>query len=300
MTVTGLQNDHYLINNSINLLIDGFTSDVRYLEIFALNLQTNKTAKIRLYPINNNFKIDISRIVKSTFNAPNYPNLNINLNRFSIDFKVFFVGGTSETLTFSKYFIRGGNYQGVYPDCVTQKQNYLANGSVIGYLITKKIPVWDDQTPLSYKQILTNAYYTPNPNRPIKEILEVPCNGIKVIFLNQYGTYSEWYFNNYEIQDSTKHIDFIENFNTDFNGNRFKDLGSSVTTTINVKDSVPLRFNELIRHLIISPEIYVVEDSYNRKVILNNNKWSFNSREKMYKHSITFDYLEVLNPSDVC
>ena len=77
---------------------------------------------------------------------------------YNIDFKVFFVGGTSETLTFSKYFIRGGNYQGVYPDCVTQKQNYLANGSVIGYLITKKIPVWDDQTPLSYKQILKQGW----------------------------------------------------------------------------------------------------------------------------------------------
>jgi len=296
MTVTGLQNDYYLINNAINLLINGFASDVRYLEIFALNLQTNKTAKIRLYPINETFKIDISGVIKTTFDAPNYPNLNLNLQRFSIDFKAVFIDGTNETLTFSKYFIRGGNFQGVYPDCVTQKQNYLNNGDVVDLLITKSIPYWESY--IYPKKISAGTYSF--SQLIVGEKLEIPCNGIKVIFLNQYGTYSEWYFNNYEIQDSTKHIDFIENFNTDFNGNRFNDLGSSVTTTINVKDNVPLRFNELIRHLIISPEIYVVEDGYNRKVILNNNKWVFNSREKMYKHSITFDYLEVLNPSDLC
>jgi hypothetical protein len=297
MTITGLDNNYYLINNQINLLINGFASGVRYLEITATNVSTNKNGKIRLYPINNTFKVDISHLVKSTFNDPNINDVNINLNLVYLDLKEVFQDFSQSVTTITKNFIRGGNWQGVYPDCITEKENYLNNGDVINFLITKTFPSWDISQGI--KKIAGGFFVNENPTTRI-EYLEIPCKGIKTIFLNQYGTYSEWYFNNYEINSNTKHTDFIEKFSTDFNGNLFNDLGSKVDTTITVKDSVPLRFNELIRHLIVSPEIYVVEDGFNRKVILNNSKWVYSTREKSYKHSITFDYLTVINPSDLC
>ena len=304
MTITGLENNYYLINNSINLLINGFASNVNYLEIKATNTNTTKFATIRIYPINNTFKIDIAHLVKSTFNDPAYPNVNINLNSISIEFKTYFSNGTNSTTTITKYFIRGGNFQGIYPNCVREKENYLLDGDVISSLISNKMPCWrcdlEDFSSLVTQQSpkINGAAYelvtTPT------ECFDKPCKGIRVIFLNQYGTYSGWYFNNYEVNDTTKHTDYIENFGTDFNGNNFNDLGSKVTTTITVKDSVPLAYNNLIRQLIISIEVYIIEDGFFRKVILNNSKWNFNSRENTYKHSITLDYPEVLNPSDLC
>jgi hypothetical protein len=298
MTITGLDNNYYLINNQINLLINGFASDVRYLEISVYNTNTTKPAKVRLYPINNTFKVDISHLVKSTFNDPLYPNVNINLNTIAIDFKVVFLDETVLSQKQTKQFIRGGNWQGVYPDCETQKQNYLFDVDVLDFLITKKVAAWGEEPKEVYE--INGTQYASFLEPALTENFEIPCKGIKTIFLNQYGTYSEWYFNNYEINSNTKHTDFIEKFSTDFNGNLFNDLGSKVDTTITVKDSVPLRFNQLIRHLIVSPEIYVVEDGFNRKVILNNSKWVYSTREKSYKHSITFDYLTVINPSDLC
>ena len=279
------------------MLINGFTSNVKYLEITITNSATTNTAKVRLYPINNTFKIDIAPIVKSTFNDPLFNVVNgVNICTVVIDFKVTLIDNTTSTTTLSKYFIRGGNFQGVYADCITQKQNYLDDG-IVDFLITNKLPIWDNVTRNVYN--LADGQYQ-SISTTNTENFDIPCKGIKVRFLNQYGSYSEWYFNNYEINDSTKHIDFIDKFSTDFNGVLFKDLGSTVETSINVKDAVPKRYNELIRHLAISPDVHVYEDGFWRKVILNNNKWSFNSRENTYKYSIKFDYYTVINPSELC
>ena len=304
MTITGLENNYYLINNSINLLINGFASTVSYLEIKATNSNTTKVAEIRIYPISGTFKIDISHLVKSTFNQPSYPNVNLNLNSISLDFKAYFVNNTNSTTTITKFFIRGGNHQGIYPNCIREKENYLLNGDVISNLITSKMPCWRCDLE-DFSSLITQQ--SPKINGAVYDLIttdtecfDKPCKGIRVIFLNQYGTYSGWYFNNYEVADSTKHVDFIQQFGTAFNGNNFNDLGSKVTTTLTVKDSVPVAYNNLIRQLIISIEVYVIENGFFRKVILNNSKWNFNSRENTYKHSITFDYLEVLNPSDIC
>jgi hypothetical protein len=297
MTVTGLENNYYLINNPLNLMIDGFTSDVKYLIIDIVNSTTDKEAQVRIYPINNTFKIDISGLVKSTFNTPSYPDVNININDINISFEAYFEDDTTESINIEiKQFIRGGNFKGFYPDCETIRQNYIFE-IIIPYLITKTVPIWGGVIPTVHR-LLDPGFLTRTPT--LIENFEIPCNGIKVVFLNQYGTYSEWYFNNYEVTDTTKHTDYIEKFTTDFYGNNFNDIGSRVQTTINVKDSVPLRFNELIRHLIISIEIYVIENELFRKVILNNSKWVYSSREKNYKHSITFDYLTEINPTDLC
>ncbi len=304
MTVAGLENNYYLINNSINLLINGYASTVSYLEIKVTNDKTLKIANIRIYPILDTFKIDISKIVKSTFNSPSYPDVTLNLNSISIEFKTYFADNTNTTETISKYFIRGGNFFGVYPDCLRRKENYLSQGDVISTLITNTMPCWrcdlESSANLSTQKSPKINGGTYELTDTTTECFDVPCMGMRVIFLNQYGTYSGWYFNNYEINDKTKHTDFIEKFDTLFNGDNFKDLGSTVTTSITVKDSVPLKFNELIRHLIISPEVFIIENNNYIKVIANDSKWNYNSREKTYKHSITFDYLDVINPSDLC
>jgi hypothetical protein len=163
--------------------------------------------------------------------------------------------------------------------------------------MTTNHPFFDDETYGSY-QILEGQYLLKQIVQ--REYLEIPCKGIKVRFLNQYGTYSEWYFNNYEINKTTKHTDVIEKFTTIWNGEIFKDIGSKVEKSITVKDAVPRRYNELMDHLIISRDIHIFEDGFYRKVILTNSKWYENSRENTFRHSIKFDYPNVLNPTDLC
>ena len=102
MTITGLTNNNYLINNKITLLINGFASDVRYLELTFTNSTTTKSGRLRLYPINNTFKIDIAKIVKSTFNEPlfNFTN-DVNICTVVIDFKATVSDNTTSTTTVS-------------------------------------------------------------------------------------------------------------------------------------------------------------------------------------------------------
>jgi hypothetical protein len=302
MTITGLSNNYYLINNPIHIIMNGFASDVDYLDLTATNTNTSKSGSVRIYPINNVFKIDISHIVKSTFKEPSYPFEDINLNTISLLFSINFESGSVTNTTINKYFIRGGNFQGVYPDCSRKKDNYLDNGDIPALLISEVVPCWG-AVPARMSSFLATSKIQGDSYTSVAvetECFDEICNPAKFIFLNQYGTYSEWQFPRYEVEDKTKHTDIIEKFAIGLNGDRFKDIGSKVTTTITVKDSVPLRFNNLIRNLIISPEIYLILDNVEHKMILNNSKWSYNNKDKNYKYSLSFDYLEVLNPSDLC
>ena len=295
MTIQGLENNYYLFKNKINILIGGFASDVRYLELLFTNAYTTKTSKLRLYPFNNVFKIDISDAVKNTFNEPNFFDTeNINLNSITINFKAKLINDSEITQNITKYFIRGGNFQGVYPNNLERK-NYLNDGDTIDTLITEKLPLWELD---NIGKKINGAVYS---NIIIEaENLEVPCKGIELIFLNQYGTYSRWYFNNYKIETSTKTTDFLEKFDLDYNGNIGRDLGVKAETTLTVIDIIPLRYNELIRHLLVSPEVYSVENLYFRKLKQNSNKWEFNSREKNFEYTLKFDYFDVIKPSELC
>jgi hypothetical protein len=297
MNIQGLLNNYYLFKNKINILINGFTSDVRYLDLLFTNLYTNKISELRIYPINRIFKLDISHAVENTFNEPNiFDTANINLNSIKIDFKSILVNDSEINQSITKHFIRGGNFQGVYPNG-TQKENYLKNNDIIENLISLKKPIWIDDLVFNskiqggeYVSFLSNNF----------ELLDLPCKGIELVFLNQYGTYSQWYFNNYEIETSTKTTDYLERFNLSFNGNIGQDLGVKAENKIIVKDRIPLRYNDYIRHLMVSPEVYAIEKGFYRKLKQNNSKWNFNSRENYYDYKIDFDYFDVINPSELC
>lgn len=297
MTITGLENNYYLFKNKINILINGFTSDVKYLDLLFTNLYTNKISELRIYPINRVFKLDIAHAIANTFNEPNFfDTANINLNSIKIDLKAKLINDTEITQTITKYFIRGGNFHGIYPN-QTQKENYLKNNDIIENLMSLKKPIWIDDSVFN-SQIQGGQYGAFASNN--FELLDLPCKGIQLVFLNQYGTYSYWYFNNYETETSTKTTDYLEKFNLSFNGNIGQDLGVKAENKIIVKDRIPLRYNEYIRHLIVSPEVYAIENNFYRKLKQNSSKWSFNSRENYYDYKIDFDYFDVINPSELC
>lgn len=299
MTITGLNNNHYLINNEINIIINGVgASEIRYLEVKATNSFNLKIKVLRFYPINNVFKFDVSSLVKSLFDKPNN-DLSKNLNSISLEFKSVDINNVITTTTISKYFIRGGNLKGFYPSG-SVKQNYLKDGMLISELITKPVPVWN---PLSFYDLdlsIIDESYEIGVNLPKIEVLENPCNGIYVKFLNQYGTYSYWFFNSFENNSKTKKLDLIKNFNTDFDANNFTDLGVTIESSIILKTEIPKRFNNLMLHLIISPEVYFLDNTTYRKIKQISQKHSYNPIEKIFDYKFEFELDNILNPSLLC
>ena len=299
MTITGLNNNYYLINNEINIVVNGFgASVIRYLEVKATNSFNSRINVLRFYPINNTFKFDISSLVKQLFDKPN-DDLLKNLNSISLEFKSVDIANVVATTTISKYFIRGGNLQGFYPKG-SVKQNYLNNLVFINKLITNKIPFWNTQQ-IDTNQIINDGFAptTFNPGLNL-EILEVPCNGIYVKFLNQYGTYSYWYFDSFENESKTKDLDLIKNFSTDFDANNFTDLGVTIESSITLKTAVPERFNNLMLHLILSPEVYFLDNTNYRKIKQRSQKHGYNPIDKIFEYKFEFDIDNVLNPSLLC
>ena len=300
MIITGLDNNNYLINNNINVIINDFgTSIIKYLEVKATNTYNSKFNTLRFYPINNTFKFDISSLVKSTFDYPNNDVLKTN-NLINLEFKTVDVADVFFTTTISKYFIRGGNFNGAYPISNEIKQNYLGQGNQVQVLISYPMPYWGTK----YDIYKINNGFELIDNSSIDdsafENIEIPCNGIYVKFLNQYGTYSYWFFDSFEKNAKTKDLDLINNFSTNFNNNNFTDLGVTAENSITLKTKVPERFNNILLHLILSSEVYFLDNETYRRIKQKSQKHEFNPIDKMFEYKFEFELNNVLNPSLLC
>jgi len=290
MTITGLSNDYYLINNDINIIVDGFATQIKSLDLKMTNNFNTYNATVRLYPINNTFKINISPLVKSLFDIPDF-DLSKNMNSVKIEFKALDISNSTEIQNVTKNYIIGGNFKG--------KQNYLSSFDSINTYLSLKLPVWIGY-PAYFTSINLNVFEETFSTLPDfnKEFMEIPCNGKYVRFLNQYGTYSTWFFDNFEETIKTKNNDTVKQFNTDFLGNSFFDIGSTVDKTIELKGLIPARYNNLISNLTFSPEVYILGDfGLWIKMIQNSQEWIDNPTLREFEFSIKFDYESVLNPN---
>jgi len=300
MTITGLENNYYLFNNTVQVVVNGFgLTNIKYLEVIATNNYNSKTMALRFYPLNNEFAFDISTLVKSTFDYPNNDLLK-NLNNITFDFNAVDELDIIETTSIDKYFIRGGNFKGFYPNG-TIKQNYINNFDFINILISEKIPRWIGKI-IEATQITDDAFTTTSFNPSLFfEIQEIPCNGKYVKFLNSLGTYSYWFFEGFENKKDTKALDLINSIPYTFTDNNFFDLGVTVESEIEIRTQVPERFNDLMLHLIISPEVYIVEeDNSLTKIKQKNQKWFYNPIDKVFEYKFTFEIDNIINPSLLC
>jgi len=288
MTITGLSNNYYLINNKNFVTVNAFANPIKYLEVKATNNFTSKIKVLRFYPINGQCVFDLNPFIKSTFNNPNL-DVATNLNEVVIEFKTKSLTNVFVTQNITKFFIRGGNQSGVYPNG-NLKFNYLNNNDKINLLITKKVPNWNFLYDI-YK-INNGIFDFTSVNPSASEQLEVPCNGKYIKFLNQYGTYSYWYFDAYEIKNTTRALDMIERQNT------FQDLGVTVKTEIELRGKVPERYNEIIKHLLFSTEIYNETDGI--KLKLKSETHIENVIDKVFDYKINFELQNEINPSLLC
>ncbi len=297
MTVQGLEQNYYLINNPIYLRI----FDVPVIGEDPKNYELTITVGSRIITsqmYNGEAMIDISPIVKSQFPKPNFQ--TPNSNRITIDITVFYYDEDLEqgvTIPINgKTFIRGGQYGG--------QNNYLSDGTILK--VSEKIPVWDGLPSSKYTITGTNIIKASILEAEQELMKKHSCEGAYLLFKNQLGGYSTYYFNTFTLQESGESQEYIDTFPTSTTisapQNNFYQFGSNSKMKLTVESRFDKRHYGILMSLINSPEVWVYEfhklmDSdfivYATndwtKLINNGNNISIESGEETYDASLTFD-----------
>lgn len=301
MTIKGLEQNGYLINNPIILNI---TSDalIQRLEVSFLNMRNGKTTTLpNLFADqNNNITLNIQQVIKGLFTEPKHiedygtlspvpvPN---NSNKILITFKFIFLEGGENSLTLDKTFIRGGNYT------YESNQNLPSNKAL---MTTLTLPYWSGY-PFRYYSL--NADYSIirkrenggmiNEGATIEYLNEKSCNSKYLAFLNSKGGYSYYLFDNFDNESTNDHLGIVNN------GFNRKDLGSEYENGFKISAKVPQRFFPIIRDLIFSPEIYEwkKETQTWKRIYSDNNKLTESGAKAVYKFELKFKDFTNYNPS---
>lgn len=288
MTITGLSNNYYFVHSPNMVHIE---------EPTAIKLEIKftsgaKTLTGTFYPINGKFKVDISQYTKLFLPAFNDSRYDIGLNGgeydvnystdVSIEFKQTLNDSSTEVQTVVKKFIHGISQPG--------EANFLNQGV---HSIGDHVKVFSGYpftinrlTSSTYKRIAAeieflgdiNEYTTMNnlPSGPTYEIVKYPLTGIYLKWLNPKNDYSYWLFKDRNIvtgtisnlADTQIQIDNIVN-----QSELYTPSGVSVAETIKLFSQIPSKYQELIKTLFHSPEVYIYNLKYG-EVAENPNAWS--------------------------
>jgi len=293
LKVVGLLGDRFLINNPIKVTIASLDNPI-YFKIVLENLSNTKTSTdLIIYPDSNaNCQVDLKSIVKSLFDYPEDASGYIinnqvvkNANKYKISIwcnalDILTDIPTGEELGYEqvKTFIRGGN------------RTNDTNQTVAGLSIltpSNKLPVWTGYD--------TAEYYLDSNNDILKRLLlDVPasridyrrskgCNEVYVKFLNQRGGYSNWLFESHAKTESNNNQGGFER------DNKIDDLGNESENKLVCNSKVPKDYKQLMLDLIVSPEVYVMNNGLFERVRCGRNSMPYDNIKRTYNVNINFD-----------
>lgn len=291
--VSGLTGNGYLINNDIIVGLTGGTGTYYTISLYNNNNQKS-TSTIRVYKSpEGTGTINLSPLVKSIFDYPleanNYVTANqtqktLNNIRVTIGSQ-----GSFTNYTVTKSFVRGGNR--------TNDTNQTIDSNT-WLTPSVKIPIWQGYS-LSADYIvttgLTRAIYKRLQNEIPVDLIDYRrsrgCNEMLVKFLNQMGGYSYWLFDsNKETETNTNQGSFIRD-------NKVSDLGNESDSNLQAYSKVPKEYIELIKDIIVSPEIYCYMDGKYVRVLSKSNSITIDDNKRAYAVNIKFDFDYRFNPS---
>lgn len=306
MTIHGLESDGYFIDNPILLTITDTRTDVYYVEVTIQNESNLKSVNpFRLYAQNQLVKFKADSIVKGLFDIPKH-NVDYlattpllmprNANTFKFSFRTFYTNGDVSTINNeSRVFIRGGLYD-----------TRLTNETVsIGALLqnAERVPVFGGY-PCAYyitenkHNIVKYNRISVNLNSEIWELMrKKTCDGAYIKFLNSFGGYSYWLFEDWKDLTSNKHLGVASSFGGT------TDLGSEVDFEFEAMSKVPRRYIGLIKDLIVSKEVYIYLNNGKRdelawrRLWLKDNKIEEKRKSNAYNVAIKFTEEKNYNPS---
>jgi len=303
MTIYGLSNNGYCINNPIYLSVHGANNVAKY-DIIVATLDPDYPGNyvISCSAINGKIKINIAPTIKALFKKPSHDyngenngtSIYENSARQKIDFtiRMYLKGGNipiETKLIQGKYFFRAGTFYNGF-DVVLSMGKTLLN--------TQKLPYWENYPVEEYHigqdyNIFRRELENVGASR--KELMpDNTCNPIYIKFLNALGGYSFWLF------DSQTEI--IKTTNTGFYNQHNKenaDYGNQIDRKMSLFSKVPQRYFSIIRELIVSPEIYWYDKSNNwrwQRIINDNNSFETNNDRKFQEVSLSFIMPTNYNP----
>jgi len=180
-----------------------------------------------------------------------------------------------------KQFFRAGSFNNTF-DVVHTIGKILHNYD--------KIPYWDGFPAEEYYIGESyNIYFRSLGDIPAVRKEKMPnhlCNPVYVKFLNALGGYSYWLFEGQTIQYKTQNSGY---YNAD---HRYTtDYGNTLETTLELHSKVPGRYINIIRELLVSPEIYVYNPQARWKwtqIINNNNTFDYIEDKKINEMQLSF------------
>lgn len=242
MTITGLENDYYLVNNPIyvTVTVEIDLPGTLQLAIGSRGLIIRMDHEVVVV-------IDIAPIVKTLMNVPDFNNPNENITTINISGQ-FFNEITGEQLNLgAKSFIRGGLYTG--------NNNHLSNNAVLK--VAEYIPVWENYPAKKYVISGTQIVAQDILITESEIMREHSCEGAYLKFKNSKGGYSHYLFNTYTFGNSTNKMESIDVFGS--TQNNFYQLGGGANKELTVEARFGKRHFQLLMDLVESPEVWVYQ-----------------------------------------
>jgi hypothetical protein len=309
INLVGLTSDRYLFNNEIWI-------DASNLGLGAVSLQCtiSRTDVVaisitsRFFIYSDTVSFDISEYIKGMCDYPYYPtgvlidgqDIETNYYPFSIVFSaVNSTGQTTGSLNINKTFIRGG--------LENQETNIaIPEGTILKESV--KIPVWNGYENRIYKIENNKIIMTTNiPQGSVENMVIKSCNPLFFRFANMLGGYSYWLFENWEFIKKASDTEIINRRNQDIS------TGNKTSYSITASGRIDRRYFKLIRALIQSPEIAVLNLSNKvnevsgfgaasenwEQVWGSGNSSSINALQKVNQVKLNFDYISTMKTETI-
>lgn len=295
MTINGLENNYYLSQNDIWILINGIADPVSVLELKVTNLTTGKELPIfKLSPSpSNDFEFNICVPVSALFPQPDHIAVN-TLQSFQFDFTVKFIDPeiADESTTITKYFVLGGrNKSGNAEWYLTPSQE----------LIVGKWIEWSGVVLPGYPKRIQGGsivdFVTANVySKNLKD-----CDYKLLKFRNSIGGYQFFLFEKFEIKPKSRPGKTIPKTANRLRVDNFRNLPNETTRTIELFTKIPYEIQDVFSDLIDSNEVYL----YNPTGSDDNAKWELlqlenndsveNNYDRVYENKIEYSFSNYIN-----
>lgn len=298
--ITGLESDYYCAHNPIPVEV---TNPSEYLlmqiKIGGVNMIENPPA---FYPLAGTFKIDISAWVRQFMAAfgetETYTDIpTVYANDYVRSMEIVFIDSSAGTESVTRKFVHCALDQyrlsSLEDDCCVKIWE--------GYPFSSPIGGWDDRIVLIPDE---------EPEIDICGCVEYDdsgCPGVYLKWLNARGYYSYWLFPNWyernregdEIFRTPRNV-----FNPDRTSNE-DTVGFDVTETIRIVDRVSKRYENQLKSLVGSPEVYLLRPTWKPgtddtaepndwiKIIQEKPKFNTNAKNNSMEFEMEFNLPKV-------
>jgi hypothetical protein len=303
MTISNLNQNNYLIGNDLWVRINGLANPAKRLKLKVENLTNAKKFDLILYASPaNEFLFNIVAPVRALFDAPIHDSDPLNtLARLKFTFDIEFLGAfANDTQIVNKNFMRGFRQNKGYLENYINPESHLIVGKWLNYNINNISGIdFDICDYVNFVFAIQKMNLNTIPFFNSEKIIIESCNYKIIKFLNSLGGYQYYVFEAYEIKDTAKPLKNIPKQINNFNDTAFQSLGTELNKEIEFYTETKSEDQVIISDLIKSFDVLMwdVESEIWIKLVPNTNTTIFNTKDKMYKNKIKYDFYTEVNNS---